>query len=87
MPALTIDSIMTKWMIERAGVLYEVFGRGKPEEALMHIGSLTAPNLELAQARARMMYAEREWIELSIVPASAFLNLVGRERGHGVGFA
>ena len=78
---------MTKWISERGGALYEVFGRSKPEEALMHIGSLTAQNVELAQARARMMYAERDWIELSIAPASGFLTLIGKDGKTGVGFA
>jgi len=78
---------MNKWISERGGALYEVFGRGKSEEPLMHIGSLTAPNVELAQARARMMYAEREWIELSIAPASEFLSLLGKDGKTGIGFA
>ena len=78
---------MAKWMSERAGARYEVFGRGAPGEALMHIGSLTAPNEELAKARARMMYAERDWIELTIAPASAFLKLIGHLGDQGPGFA
>ena len=36
---------MSKWIGERTGLLYEVFGRAKADEPLAHIGSLTAPNL------------------------------------------
>lgn len=78
---------MSKWISERSGELYEVFGRGKSEEPLAHIGSLTAPNLELAKARARMMYTERAWIELSVAPAKSFLSLVGQNPKYGIGFA
>ncbi len=78
---------MNKWISERDGALYEVFGRSKSEEPLMHIGSLNAPNLKLAQARARMMYAEKQWIELAIAPASGFMCLIGRDEEMGLGFA
>jgi hypothetical protein len=78
---------MSKWIGERTGLLYEVFGRAKADEPLAHIGSLTAPNLMLAKARAKMMYAEREWLELSIAPADAFTRLVGAATTHPVGFA
>ena len=78
---------MAKWISERAGARYEVFGRGAASEALTHIGSLTAPNEELAKSRARMMYAERDWIELTIAPAGAFLKLIGHMKDNGPGFA
>lgn len=78
---------MGKWISERDGALYEVFGRGRPDEPLVHIGSLTAPNLALARSRARMMYAEKAWVELSIARADGFVNLIGSDQPADVGFA
>src|SRR3546814_6803244 len=45
--------------------------------------SLAAPNLDLAKARARMMYAEKEWVELTVAHSSAFVNLIGQEQKYG----
>ncbi len=78
---------MSKWINERYGELYEIFGRGRPDEPLAHIGSLTAPSLELAKARARMMHAEKEWAELALAPASGFVSLVGGDSRYRIGFA
>lgn len=78
---------MAKWIAERKGIRYEVFGRGAHPEPLVHIGSLTAPNEQLARARARMMYAERDWIELTIAPADAFIKLIGHLTETKPGFA
>src|SRR3546814_12943550 len=78
---------MGKWIHERVGELYEVFGRGKADEALAHIGSLAATNLDLAKARARMMYAEKEGVELTVAHSSTFVKLIGQEQKYGIGFA
>jgi 1,2-phenylacetyl-CoA epoxidase PaaB subunit len=78
---------MDKWVSERKGLNYEVFGRGKPDEPLSHIGSLTAPNIALAKSRAKMMYAERQWIELSVVRSNEFMRLIGGSDASPVGFA
>ena len=47
---------------------FEVFGRDQLERPLSHIGSIRAPNQDLAVARARFMYSERQWVELCVVP-------------------
>jgi len=78
---------MSKWFTERNSLRYEVFGRSNHTDPLVHIGSLTAPNEQLARARARMMYAERDWIELTIAPAQSFLKLIGHMSENRPGFA
>jgi len=67
--------------------LYEVFGRWKHGDALTHIGSLEAGNIDLARARAMMLYSERSWVELCIAPAEHFVKLVAHEDEVALGFA
>jgi 1,2-phenylacetyl-CoA epoxidase PaaB subunit len=68
--------------------LYEVFGRHRVDGRLEHLGTLSAPNMDLARARARLIYSEREWIEMTMAPAAAFERIVGRpDPDSAVGFA
>jgi hypothetical protein len=68
--------------------LYEVFGRHRVDGRLEHLGTLSAPNRDLAMARARLIYSEREWIEMTMAPADAFERVIGRpDPGSAVGFA
>lgn len=73
--------------LEGPGTKYEVFGRWEGDGALAHIGSLEAPNIELARARSVMIYSERAWIELCLAPSSAFEKLIGNESADSLGFA
>lgn len=63
--------------------MFEVFGRDQVERPLAHIGSIVAPNQELAVARARMLYSERPWVELCVAPADAFMGCLKPDQ-HGI---
>jgi len=79
---------MSERVLEPDTELYEVFGRHRVDGRLEHLGTLSAPNMDLARARARLIYSEREWIEMTMAPASAFERIVGRpDPGSAVGFA
>ena len=54
---------------------YEVFARKLRAEPLRLIGSVVAPDDDLAAAYARATYDEERWIEMAIVPREAFLTL------------
>jgi 1,2-phenylacetyl-CoA epoxidase PaaB subunit len=47
--------------------IYEVFARQRRKEALAHVGTVTAPNEDLAAAYARSIYNEEPWIEMRVV--------------------
>jgi len=54
---------------------YEVFARKVRPEPLRLIGSVVAPDDDLAAAYARATYDEERWIEMAIVPRSAMTTL------------
>lgn len=56
-------------------IYYEVFARQDSRMPLTHIGSVEAPNLDLAKARAWFVYTEQKWQEFCIVPTSAVVSL------------
>ena len=60
---------------------YEVFARKARLEPLRQIGSVVAPDADLAAAYARATYDEERWIEMTIVPRDAITTLwaPGRE--------
>ena len=66
---------------------FEVFGRDQVERPLSHIGSIVAPNQELAVARARILYSERQWVELCVAPAESFMHCLQGGRSGTVGLA
>jgi 1,2-phenylacetyl-CoA epoxidase PaaB subunit len=74
-------------MIEPDCQKFEVFGRWEHDGPLSHLGSLEAPNLDLAYARSMMIYSERPWVELCFAPANSFVKLIGHEKDETVGFA
>ncbi len=47
---------------------YEVFAREEMDGNLFHLGCLSAPNREAAISHARLMYSEKPWVEMCIVP-------------------
>jgi 1,2-phenylacetyl-CoA epoxidase PaaB subunit len=54
---------------------YEVFARKAREEPLRQVGSVVAPDDELAQAYARATYDEERWVEMVIVRRDALIRL------------
>lgn len=54
---------------------YEVFARKARVEPLRLIGSVVAPDDDLAMAYARATYDEERWIEMAIVPREAMVTL------------
>jgi len=47
--------------------IYEVFARKSHEEPLLHVGSVNAPNDELARVYAWTAYDEEKWVEMCVV--------------------
>jgi 1,2-phenylacetyl-CoA epoxidase PaaB subunit len=54
---------------------YEVFARKVRLEPLRQIGSVVAPDADLAAAYARATYDEERWIEMAIVRRDQLLKL------------
>ncbi len=54
---------------------YEVFARKLRSEPIRLIGSVVAPDNDLACAYARATYDEERWIEMAIVPREAMIQL------------
>ncbi|HSR24714.1 MAG TPA: hypothetical protein VLW53_14260 [Candidatus Eisenbacteria bacterium] len=54
---------------------YEVFARKLRLEPLKLIGSVVAPDDDLAAAYARATYDEERWVEMAIVPRAAMTTL------------
>ncbi|MFK7732958.1 MAG: hypothetical protein AB8B48_15160 [Pseudomonadales bacterium] len=55
---------------------YEVFAREKMDDALIHIGCLSAPNNESAIAQARLVYSEKPWVEMCIAPRNSIDRII-----------
>ena len=56
---------------------YEVLARKERREPLRLIGSVVAPDDDLAAAYARATYDEERWIEMVIIPRQSLLVLWG----------
>ncbi len=56
--------------------LYEVFARFKYDEPLHHVGTVRAPNQELAKSYAFNTYNEWAWIEMIIVPRRQVIPVI-----------
>ena len=47
---------------------YEVFARKDSHSDLSHVGSVEAPNDQLAQVRAWYIYDQHNWREMCVIP-------------------
>ena len=56
-------------------VEYEVFARKTRVEPLRQVGSVVAPDDDLAAAYARATYDEERWIEMAIVRKDDIIEL------------
>ena len=54
---------------------YEVFARRSRSEPLHQVGSVVAPDDDLAAAYARATYDEERWVEMAIVRRDAVTTL------------
>ena len=54
---------------------YAVFARKLRVEPLRQVGSVVAPDDELAKAYARATYDEERWVEMMIVRKDAVISL------------
>ena len=54
---------------------YEVFARKSREEPLRQVGSVVAPDADLAMAYARATYDEERWCEMAIVRRDDVIHL------------
>lgn len=72
---------------KNGNMTFEVFGRDQLERPLSHIGSIQAPNQDLAVARARFMYSERQWVELCVAPSDSFVACLSPVRRGSIGMA
>ena len=59
---------------------YEVFARRDSGEALQHVGSVKAPNVDIASTRAWYVYDQHSWREMCIVPLSSIVSLTEQGR-------
>jgi 1,2-phenylacetyl-CoA epoxidase PaaB subunit len=54
---------------------FEVFARRDSSDALQHIGSVKAPNADIAVTRAWYVYDQHDWSEMCIVPLAAVIPI------------
>ena len=73
--------------VHGAARAYEVFARKARLEPLHQVGSVVAPDDDLAAAYARATYDEERWVEMVIVPREAIIQLWGPGAGLGAAAA
>lgn len=55
---------------------YEVFAREEADGPLFHLGCVSAPNRAAAVGQARMVYSEKPWLEMCIVPRDQVIPVI-----------
>lgn len=63
---------------ERGGIpprYYEVFARKTSDDPLSYVGSVEAPNDDLAQVRAWYVYDQHQWTEMCLVPLDCVITV------------
>ena len=58
----------------RGEQVFEVFCRIAPGDPMSHIGTLNAPDIELARVYAWKIYDEEDWAEMWVVPRAAIAS-------------
>jgi 1,2-phenylacetyl-CoA epoxidase PaaB subunit len=59
---------------------YEVFARRDSGDVLAHVGSIEAPNDDLAQVRAWFVYDQHKWKEMCVVPTDAIVTVTEHDK-------
>ena len=52
--------------------IYEVFARKDRVDRFEHVGTVTAPNADLARVYAWQTYDEAKWFEMAVAPRGSF---------------
>ncbi|HEX4841583.1 MAG TPA: hypothetical protein VFV60_05400 [bacterium] len=55
-----------------------MFARHERREPLRHVGTVTAPEPDLAHVYARTMYDEENWVDMVIIPRTAVIPITPR---------
>jgi 1,2-phenylacetyl-CoA epoxidase PaaB subunit len=55
---------------------YEVFARETREGPLCHVGRHPSANRQMAIAQASMMYSEKVWVEMWVVPTEDIVPVI-----------
>ena len=58
----------------RGEQVFEVFCRIAPGDPMSHIGTLNAPDIELARVYAWKIYDEEDWADMWVVPRAAIVS-------------
>ena len=59
-------------------MVYEVFARKSRGDALKHVGTVTAPNDELARVYAFSTYDEEKWLDMFVAPRDRWVEVFNR---------
>lgn len=60
----------------KADKYYEVFARETMEGPLYHVGRHPSANRQMAIAQASMMYSEKVWVEMWVVPTDEIAPVI-----------
>ncbi len=55
---------------------YEVYGRGRKDAALWHLGMVRATDVEDAEVFARTTFDEQKWVEMLVAPRASVVPAV-----------
>lgn len=58
----------------RGEQVFEVFCRLAPGDPMAHIGTLNAPDIELARVYAWKIYDEEDWADMWVVPRASIVS-------------
>jgi hypothetical protein len=57
---------------------FEVYARRLPTEEMRRVGTVRAPDADLARVYAHTVYDEEAWVEMAVVPRGAVVSLPRR---------
>lgn len=63
--------------------VFEVFTRIAPGEPMSHIGTLNAPDIDLARVYAWRIYDEEDWADMWVVPRDEIVSAHPDHQGAG----
>lgn len=63
--------------------VFEVFTRIAPGDPMCHIGTLNAPDMELAKVYAWRIYDEEDWADMWVVPRDEIVSAHPDHEGAG----